>query len=51
LQDVEAIRKQSETSNKKLQSNIKKVEKVVTDNFDVLSPDGQKYVQDYLTLA
>lgn len=51
LQDVEAIKKQSDTSNKKLQSNIQKVEKVVTENFDVLSPDWQKYVQDYLTLA
>lgn len=51
LQDVEAIRKQSEKDNQKLQSNIQKVEKVVTENFDVLSPDWQKYVQDYLTLA
>lgn len=51
LKDVEAIRKQSEKDSQKLQSNIQKVEKVVTENFDVLSPDGQKYVQDYLTLA
>ena len=51
LKDTDAITKESERSNKKLQSNIASVEKVVTESYDVLSPAWQKYVQDYLTLA